>query len=75
MTYSTSSQVSSSTSQQLVNTVYTYSLSVVDSLGDVQHLKAAFSSIPTSQDWLNWLNGWTRTGYSLHTQPQLINAV
>ncbi|MEM9509840.1 MAG: hypothetical protein AAGA16_19520 [Cyanobacteria bacterium P01_E01_bin.35] len=55
------------------SSVYEYSLTVVNpENNDTQDLNAAFRSIPTSTDWQQWLDGWTDTGYELHSQPQLL---
>ena len=61
---------------QSTSQVYEYSLTVVDPTNnDSQKLVAAFSSIPTLQDWQQWLSGWNDTGYQLQLQPQLIRTI
>jgi hypothetical protein len=55
--------------------VYEYSFSLINTKSnDYQdNLTAAFTNIPTLQDWLEWLSGWTRSGYCLATAPRLID--
>ncbi|MEM8832155.1 MAG: hypothetical protein AAGE96_22800 [Cyanobacteria bacterium P01_G01_bin.19] len=63
--------------QQLTGaTVYEYALTVANvEDNDTQQLTAAFTSIPTLQDWLQWLDGWFSCGYSLQSTPQLVRAI
>ena len=60
---------------QLSKKVYQYSLKVIDSEQDVQNLTAAFTSIPSQQDWSDWLSGWSSIGYSLFGSPRLIRVL
>lgn len=54
--------------------VFQYLLEVTDLDGDVQNLTAAFTSVPSSTDISDYLSGWTKSGYSLSSPPQLIKA-
>lgn len=72
----TSSTISRSDSQVRSSTVYEYSLIVVNPQdNDSQKLTAAFSYLPTSQDWQQWLTGWLDCGYSLYSEPFLIRTI
>jgi hypothetical protein len=54
--------------------VYEYSFTVFNQqYNDTQKLTAAFVSMPTIQDWQQWLTGWFNCGYLLSSSPQLIN--
>lgn len=65
--------MTSTTLTQSTTTVYEYSLTVVNSQdNDTQHLTAAFTNLPSPQDWQQWLSGWLDCGYSLATEPVLI---
>ncbi len=65
--------MTSTTLTQSTTTVYEYSLTVVNSQdNDTQELTAAFTNLPSPQDWQQWLSGWTDAGYELLSQPQLI---
>ena len=56
--------------------VYEYALTVVNPIdNDVQKLTAAFSFLPTLEDWQNWLFGWNSCDYSLQSPPQLIHTL
>ncbi len=56
--------------------VYEYSLTVANSEDkDTQELTAAFSFIPSLQDWQQWLDGWNSCGYSLSSSPNLIRTI
>ncbi|HHP7229466.1 MAG TPA: hypothetical protein ACFCUY_01245 [Xenococcaceae cyanobacterium] len=55
--------------------VFEYSLSVINCDGDVQNLTAAFTSVPSDADVSNWLSGWSSIGYSLLSQPILIQVI
>jgi hypothetical protein len=56
--------------------VVEYSLALFNpQSGDYQdNLAAAFSCTPSKQDWDNWLSGWTSCGYSLSSNPILVNS-
>jgi hypothetical protein len=58
-------------------TVYEYSFALINAEdGDLQdNLTAAFTSIPSADDWTTWLRGWTSCGYSLVANPELINTI
>lgn len=65
-----------STSKVQTRTVYEYALAVHNATDkDTQNLTAAFTHIPTTDDWTVWLADWNSCGYSLSTQPQLINII
>ena len=56
--------------------VYEYALTVFNSRdNDAQKLTAAFTSIPSFQDWQQWLTGWNSCGYSLVSTPQLVRTI
>lgn len=58
-------------------TVYEYSFSLINTEdNDTQsNLTAAFTKIPTLQDWQQWLSGWIDCGYSFSSTPLLINVI
>jgi hypothetical protein len=58
-------------------TVYEYSLTLINTIDhDIQdNLTAAFTHIPTLNDWQQWLSGWTDCGYKLQSQPQLLRTI
>ena len=62
-------------SQQSVNSVFEYSLSVIDRDGNIQKLTAAFSFVPSDSDWSEWLSGWIECGYARMSQPLLIRVI
>ena len=56
--------------------VYEYALTVSNSIdNDIQELVAAFTFIPSLEDWQQWLSGWFDCGYSLNKQPVLIRTI
>ena len=68
--------ITQSDSQVQSSIVYEYSLTVANPEDqDTQHLTAAFTSVPTSIDWQQWLSGWQISGYSLSTEPVLIRTL
>lgn len=70
----TSTIANSSLSKSFRN-VYQYSLSLIDSEGNVEHLQPSFTSVPSDSDWSNWLSGWFSIGYSFLSQPVLVKAI
>ncbi len=72
----TSLTIAQSDSQIQSTVVYEYCLTVVNTEDkDTQYLTAAFSFLPTSEDWQQWLKGWNSCGYSTLTQPQLVRTL
>jgi hypothetical protein len=68
--------ITQSTPQVQTRTVYEYALTVHNAKdNDTQNLSAAFTHIPTSDDWLQWLSGWNSCGYLLSNVPTLINVI
>jgi hypothetical protein len=66
--------ITQTTSQIQIRTVYEYALIVHNAKdNDTQNLTAAFTHIPTSDDWQQWLTGWNSCGYLLSSTPRLIN--
>lgn len=66
--------MTSTTIAQSTATVHEYSLTVFNPEdNDTQKLTAAFTNLPTLEDWQQWLHGWTDTGYELLSQPQLLH--
>ena len=62
--------------ESTATTVYEYALTLANAEdNDTQQLIAAFTSMPTLQDWLQWLDGWFSCGYSLQSIPQLIHII
>ncbi|MEL6928201.1 MAG: hypothetical protein AAFO95_06180 [Cyanobacteria bacterium J06600_6] len=61
---------------QSKSTVFEFILSIHNPQdNDTQTLTAAFPSFPSTEDWQNWLSGWTSCGYSLTSQPVLIHTL
>ena len=56
--------------------VHEYALTVINREDDdIQTLIAAFQSLPSTEDWKNWLSGWASCGYALATTPVLIRTI
>lgn len=56
--------------------VYEYSFTVHNSKDkDTRELIAAFTSIPSLQDWQQWLSGWNSCDYFLSSSPNLIRTI
>jgi hypothetical protein len=71
-----STNITQSTPEVQTRTVYEYALIVHNAKdNDTQNLTAAFTFIPTSHDWLQWLSGWTDCGYLLSSPATLINVI
>jgi hypothetical protein len=74
--FSTTIAQSTQSVQSKISLVYEYSLVVLNPEdNDTQLLNAAFSSLPSLEDWQNWLSGWNSCGYSLLAKPQLIRTI
>jgi hypothetical protein len=68
--------IAQTTPQIQTRTVYEYAFTVHNAKdNDTQNLTAAFTHIPTSGDWVQWLSGWTDCDYFLSNVPTLINVI
>jgi hypothetical protein len=77
MTLTTIAQSTPQVQSQSISTVYQYSFSLINTTdNDIQdNLTAAFTNIPTSDDWTSWLRGWSSIGYQFQNEPQLIEII
>lgn len=54
--------------------VYKYSFILSNDTGDIEQSIAAFDRVPTATDWQPWLENWAVLGYTLQSEPQLIES-